>query len=163
MFQKVQKYMMELNMVSSEDTLLVGVSGGADSVGLLLLLHSLQEQMHFHLEAVHVEHGIRGEESVKDADFVEELCKRMQIVCHKVSVDVPAYCKAHAVGVEEGARLLRYEAFAKLAKERQAKIVLAHHMEDNAETILFQMARGSSLTGLCGMSPIRIDEDGVTC
>lgn len=161
MRNKIQKNMVELNMVSPGDKVLVGVSGGADSVCLLLALDVLKKEMDFSLEVIHVEHGIRGEESRKDAEFVEDLCKRMQIVCHKESVDVPAYCKETGLGTEEAARILRYQVFAKLALEKRAKVALAHHMEDNAETILFQMARGSSLAGLCGMQPVREDENGV--
>lgn len=162
MLQKVQKYMMELNMVSPKDVILVGVSGGADSVGLLLTLNVLSKEMDIRLEVVHVEHGIRGEESLRDADFVTDLCQRMKLPCHKISVDVPSYSKETGMGMEEAARVLRYGVFSKLASEKSAKVALAHHMEDNAETILFQMARGSSLTGLCGIQPIRQDENGVT-
>lgn len=161
MLHKVQRKMEELNMVSLQDTILVGVSGGADSVCLLMVLVELRKDMGFSLEAVHVEHGIRGQESVADADYVEDLCARMQVPCTRVSVDVPRFASEHGVGTEEAARLLRYEVFARLAQEKGAKVALAHHMEDNAETMLFQLVRGSSLTGLCGMQPIRTDEDGV--
>lgn len=161
MLQKVQKYIEELNMISSGDRILVGVSGGADSVCLLLFLYTLYREKDVSLEAVHVEHGIRGEESRQDAAFVEKLCQRMNIPCQIVTVDVPTYSQENGLGLEEAARILRYEAFVRLAKEKHAKIALAHHMEDNAETILFQMIRGSSLTGLCGMQPIRRDMDGI--
>lgn len=162
MLQKVQKYVEELNMVSPKDRIIVGVSGGADSVGLLLVLYALFKEMDITLEVVHVEHGIRGEESLKDAEFVTDLCQRMGLPCHKISVDVPSYSRKMGMGLEEAARVLRYEAFSKLAREKGAKVALAHHMEDNAETVLFQLARGSSLTGLCGIQPIRQDEHGVT-
>lgn len=162
MIQELQKKMEEFHMLSAGDRVVAGVSGGADSVCLLLVLHALQEKMDFSLEVVHVEHGIRGEESIKDAEFVEELCRRFQVPCHKVSVDVPAYCKRTGLGTEEAARILRYEIFAEYALEQGAKIALAHHMEDNAETILFQMVRGSSLAGVCGMQPVRVDEKGIS-
>ena len=161
MLQKVQKTMVELNMVEAGDCLLAAVSGGADSVSLLLLLKELQPVLGFSLEAVHVEHGIRGEESLRDEQFVAKLCKQHGIPLTCVKVDVPAYSKEHKMSLEEAARVLRYEAFSAVAGEKQAKVALAHHMEDNAETILFQMLRGSSLTGLCGMQPIREDETGV--
>lgn len=161
MLQTVQKRIKELNMIAPGDKVLVGVSGGADSVALLLALVSMQKDMDFTLEVIHVEHGIRGEESLQDAAFVEDLCKRCQVVCHSVTVDVPAYCQESGLGTEEAARLLRYQEFARLAEAMKAKVALAHHMEDNAETILFQMARGSALTGLCGMQPMRQDENGV--
>lgn len=161
MLQKVQKTLEELNMVSSQDLILVGVSGGADSVCLLLVLKELERAIGYQVEAVHVEHGIRGQESLEDAAYVEDLCARMQITCNKVSVDVPAYSAKTGIGTEEAARILRYQAFAQIAKEKHAKVALAHHMEDNAETILFQLVRGSALTGLCGMQPVREDDEGV--
>ena len=161
MQREVQKRMEELHMIEPGDRVLVGVSGGADSVCLLLLLSMLQQDMSFSLEVIHVEHGIRGEESQEDAAFVEGLCRRYQIPCHMVAVDVPAYCAETGIGTEEAARILRYEVFERLAIEKEAKVALAHHQEDNAETILFQMVRGSSLTGVCGMQSVRESENGV--
>ncbi|MBQ3558667.1 MAG: tRNA lysidine(34) synthetase TilS [Agathobacter sp.] len=161
MLRGLRKKMEEFQMVASGDRVLAGVSGGADSVCLLLALLALQEDMGFSVEVVHVEHGIRGEESIKDAEFVKDLCKRCQVVCHTVAVDVPAYCEQTGLGIEEAARILRYQVFAELAQEKGAKVALAHHQEDNAETILFQMVRGSALAGMCGMQPVREDENGV--
>lgn len=162
MLQKVQKNLREWNMVSPKDKVLVGLSGGADSVCLLMALVELSKEMDFSVEAIHVEHGIRGEESKDDQKFAEELCRQLGILCHVETVDVPSYCKQTGLGLEEGARILRYKEFSQLAKCLGAKVALAHHMEDNAETILFQMVRGSSLTGLCGMQPVRMDENGIT-
>ena len=161
LFDKVQKQIKKQNMISVKDVVMVGLSGGADSICLLLVLYKLQEQMEFSLEAIHVEHGIRGEESRQDAFFVQQLCKELQVPCDVVSIDVPGFAKEQGIGLEEAARILRYEIFEQRAKETNAKIALAHHREDNAETILFQMARGSSLTGLCGMQPIRRSASGV--
>ena len=161
MFQKVQKILEQQNMIVPGDKVLVGLSGGADSVALLLVLKELVEKKDFSLEAIHVEHGIRGAESKADEAFAKALCQSQGIKFQTVSVDVPAFCKESGLGMEEAARLLRYEVFQKMALEQQAKIALAHHQEDNAETVLFQMVRGSSLTGLCGMQPVRVDEQGV--
>lgn len=161
MLQTVQKTMVELNMVEAGDCLLAGVSGGADSVCLLLLLKELEPVLKFSLEAVHVEHGIRGAESLRDEQFVVDLCKQHEIPLTCMKVDVPAYSKENSMSLEEAARVLRYEAFSTVAEKKHAKVALAHHMEDNAETILFQMLRGSSLTGLCGMRPLREDVAGV--
>ena len=133
MQREVQKRMEELHMIEPGDRVLVGVSGGADSVCLLLLLSMLQQDMSFSLEVIHVEHGIRGEESQGDAAFVEGLCHRYQIPCHMVAVDVPAYCAETGIGTEEAARILRYEVFERLALEKAAKIALAHHQEDNRQ------------------------------
>ena len=161
MLRELQKKMEEFHMVSPGDLVLAGVSGGADSVCLFLALLGLRKQLQFSLEVIHVEHGIRSEESRQDAAYVKELCKRYQVTCHEVAVDVPAYCAQTGLGTEEAARVLRYDVFARFAKEKGGKIALAHHMEDNAETILFQMVRGSSLTGLCGMQPVRKEENGI--
>ena len=158
---KVQKMMEEWNMVTAGDRLLTAVSGGADSVCLLLVLKDLQETMGFFLEAIHVEHGIRGEESLKDQSFVEDLCLTLGIPLTIEKVNVPNCREEYGWSEEEAARKLRYDAFSKVALEKHAKVVLAHHMEDNAETVLFQMLRGSRLMGLCGMHSIRKDEQGV--
>ena len=161
MLQELQKRMKELHMVSPGDKVLAGVSGGADSLCLLLSLRELQETLGFSLEVIHVEHGIRGEESKADAQFVVDLCEKLNVNYMVYEVDVPAFATEQKLGLEEAARILRYEVFEKIAKEKEAKIALAHHKEDNAETILFQLARGSSLAGLCGMQPIRVAENGV--
>ena len=161
MLREVQKKIEEFHMILPGDTILAGVSGGADSVCLLLVLLELQKQKDFVLEVVHVEHGIRGAESKADAVFVETLCKQFQVKYHIIEVDVPLFCEQTGLGVEEAARILRYQEFSRLAAEKNGKIALAHHQEDNAETILFQLVRGSALTGLCGIQPVRKDRDGI--
>ena len=98
------------------DIVLAGVSGGADSVCLLLMLEQLQKKTDFLLEAVHVEHGIRGEESRKDAAFVKTLCQDHGIRCHIFSVEVPLFAEKHGIGLEEAARILRYDCYKKAAE-----------------------------------------------
>ena len=161
MIKQVKTFMEQWNMVPPGSRVLAGVSGGADSVCLCLLLKELSTQMDFTVEVVHVEHGIRGEESRQDAAFVEKLCKTHEILCRVVHVDVPAYAKEAHLGEEEAARVLRYRVFAEVAKETPGvRIALAHHLEDNAETMLFQLIRGSGIDGLCGMQPVRSGEEG---
>ena len=161
MIVQVEKFMRKWNMVPEGGRVLVGVSGGADSVCLCLILYELSTKMNFSLEVIHVEHGIRGEESKNDAVFVEQFCKQRGIVCHIRNVDVPRYAKIHHLGEEEAARILRYQVFADAAgQDRNVRIALAHHMEDNAETMLFQLIRGSGLDGLCGMRPQRTGTNG---
>lgn len=164
MLQKIQNMIEQENMIEKGDVILVGCSGGADSVCLLLIMKKLSVQYQATIAAVHVEHGIRKEESRQDAAFVEELCIEQGIPFHCYPVDVPEYAKANHLGTEEAARILRYEAFFQCAKEYsdvgKLRIALAHHEEDNAETILFHMARGSGILGLCGMQPVR-EEQGV--
>lgn len=160
--EKVRKQIKKQNMIEKNDRIIVGLSGGADSVCLLLVLEKLREELGFSLEAVHIEHGIRGEESRQDAMFSKQLCEMKQIPFYMISLDVPSYAECHGLGLEEAARILRYEAFEQLGKEKSGKLALAHHMEDNAETILFQLVRGSVLSGLCGIRPVRTSEKGLT-
>ena len=98
MIVQVEKFLRKWNMVPEGGRVLVGVSGGADSVCLCLILYELSTKMNFSLEVIHVEHGIRGEESKNDAVFVEQLCKQRGIVCHIRNVDVPRYAKIHHLG-----------------------------------------------------------------
>ena len=160
MVQKMWEYVCKNQMICSGDTVLMGCSGGADSVALLLALKELQEKCDFSLQAIHVEHGIRGEESKEDQRFVEALCKKWDIPLRVVCVEAKKYADDCHVGLEEAARVLRYEAFSKEAERLggNVKLALAHHMEDNAETILFQLARGSGIAGLCGMPMVRREE-----
>lgn len=168
MVERVRAYVEQWNMIGQGDIVLAGVSGGADSVCLCLVLRELSKRMHFTLRVVHVEHGIRGEESLTDAAFVEQLCEGLSIPFALREVDVPAAAKTLHMSEEEAARKLRYEAFADEVKEAgcfcegegRVRVALAHHMEDNAETMLFSLVRGTGLDGLCGMAPVREDPDG---
>ena len=115
MIRRTKEYILENKMIKNHSTVLVALSGGADSVCLLLLLNEIKRQctdeLDFALEAVHVEHGIRGAESREDERFASDLCERLNIPCHVHSVDVPQYAASHGLGLEEAARILRYEAF----------------------------------------------------
>lgn len=134
--------------------LLAGVSGGADSVALLHALCGLREVHGFFLRAVHVEHGLRGEASLQDAAFVEELCESLHVpltVHHAAAGEVK---KALGVGTEEAARIARYACFEKTMAETGAHgLLLAHHLDDQAETVLMHLMRGSGPKGLQGMLP----------
>jgi len=156
MIKKVLRFVEEHHMIEAGDHIIAGVSGGADSVCLLLVLCQLKARLDFELRVVHVEHGIRGEESVRDCRFVEKLCKEKKLMCKSVSVDVPALAKKSRLSVEEAARKLRYDVFEAEAETwENAKIAVAHNQNDDAETILFHLIRGSGLQGLCGILPVR--------
>lgn len=164
MIKKMLNWICAEHLIEKGDHVIVGLSGGADSVCLLLLLEEVKEQLACTLSAVHIEHGIRGEESLADAEFVKKLCEKQEIPCRIYPVDAPAFARERGIGLEEAARLLRYDCYQKeIEKIRQKSddkktrihVALAHHADDNAETILFQMVRGSGLTGLCGMPPKR--------
>ena len=161
MIQRIKQFILQHNMIEPADHLILSVSGGADSVCLLRVIWELKKeamiQGDWDYEILHVEHGIRGKESVDDARFVQKLAEYMKVPVTVVSVDVPKFSKENKLGDEEAARILRYQAFEERARLTKGKIVLAHHLEDNAETVMFQMLRGSGLKGLCGMMPVRVD------
>ena len=143
-------------MLQAGDHILAGVSGGADSVCLLYLLRELAPRRDFLLEAVHVEHGIRGAESESDCVFVRELCARLEIPLSVEHIRVPDLAKALGQGTEETAREERYRIFLETALKTGAnKIAVAHNLNDQAETVLWNLARGSSLRGLGGIRPVR--------
>ncbi len=155
MEEKVFGYIRKHQMIQEGDCVVAGISGGADSVCLLFLLEALRERLGFSLEAVHVEHGIRGEESLSDAGFAEQLCRQRGITFHLYSCDVPKRAAKEKLSMEEAARKCRYEAFeAVCAGKQQAKIAVAHNRDDQAETILWNLARGSGLRGMCGIRPV---------
>jgi len=139
-------------MLRQRGSVTVGISGGADSVCLFLQLFKLKERLGIELKAVTVEHGIRGDESERDAVFSKQLCEKYGIKCGIVHVDAPAYAKKNGTSLEEAARKLRYDAFLKNTAEGDC-IALAHHMEDQAETVIFHMIRGSGVRGMTGMRP----------
>ncbi|MBQ2960613.1 MAG: tRNA lysidine(34) synthetase TilS [Oscillospiraceae bacterium] len=128
------------------------VSGGADSMCLLHILH----QAGIDVIAAHYEHGIRGEESERDLNFVQSWCEQFEIPFIFARGDVPAYAAQHAMGMEEAARKLRYEFLeAQCLKLNCELIATAHNANDNAETIIFNLSRGSGTQGLAGIPPRR--------
>ncbi|MBQ7693029.1 MAG: tRNA lysidine(34) synthetase TilS [Oscillospiraceae bacterium] len=132
--------------------LLCAVSGGADSMCLLHLLTS----QGLDVTAAHFEHGIRGEESLRDAAFVEAWCRARGIPFVLGHGDAPAYARAHGMGLEEAARELRYRFLRETMEESGAELILtAHNRDDNAETVLLNLIRGSGTAGLSGIPPAR--------
>ncbi len=166
MLQKIIQYCKQEELIKKGDCVLAGVSGGADSVCMLLLLIKLQREMEFYLEVVHIEHGIRGTESEEDAYFVKQLCEKLNIPIQIFSVQALEYAKEQKMSLEEAARVLRYDCYVKAAERvsmqsSQIRISLAHHADDNAETVLFQMLRGGGIDGLSGMKPKRELKKGI--
>ena len=133
----------------------VALSGGVDSVALLQYLQEGVKPYGYFLSAVHIEHGIRGEESLRDMRFVQDLCKARGIELFVFRVDCPARAKTEKISLETAGRKCRYEKFDELIKAGKADyIALAHHQNDEAETVLFRMSRGASLTGVSGMREV---------
>ena len=227
MLQKVRNYIWEQNMIQPGDGVIVALSGGADSVCLLVVLKELaqmglecqaaevtgtvagpeteKQQIRFDLRAVHVNHGIRGAEADRDEAFARELCKMLQIPFLAAHCQVPEYAAEHGLSEEEAGRILRYQILEEQAAaweqelsagkqeapvgnqtesagsqddstagsdnagecladpaagpgnagKHRVKIALAHHLNDNAETILHHLLRGSGLTGLSGIRPVQ--------
>lgn len=136
-----------------EKKVCVALSGGRDSVALVHYLSAHSDLIGYTLSAVNCEHGIRGEESLKDSAFVSDLCKKLGIPLYTFSADCPALAKAEKISVETAARNFRYECFDKILKEGKADVIAtAHHADDNAETVLFNLCRGSALSGLKGIT-----------
>lgn len=135
----------------------VALSGGADSVLLLILLSRLSEKQKFPLKAIHIHHGIRGAYADRDKDFCEALANRLGVCFSAVYVDAIGYAKENKLGLEEAARILRYRAFSEFLIENREVfcIATAHHAGDNLETMLFHLARGTGLRGLAGIPPRR--------
>lgn len=132
---------------------LAAVSGGADSTALLSLLASAPLRGEMPLEAVHCNFHLRGEESDRDMRFVEELCRKYDIPLHVVHFDVEAYRKEHGGSVEMACRELRYAEFRRLKDEKGLSVIaVAHNYDDNIETIMLNLLRGTGIKGLCGMS-----------
>ena len=158
MFHKVKAYMEEYQMVNENDTVVAGVSGGADSVCLFLLLEEYCKQKNARLVAVHLNHKIR-EDAGEDAGYVKELCGEFGVPLHLFEEDVALLAKKSGIGMEEAGRLARYRAFEQVLHEYggQGKIAVAHHKGDLAETVLFHLFRGSGIAGLTGMAPVRGD------
>lgn len=155
LIQKVRAFARAYQMFEKGGRVAVGLSGGADSVCLLLVLDELREEFGFTLSAVHVEHGIRGEESRQDAVFARELCRGKGIPLVVYEVDVPEWERRNGLGPEEAARELRYACFADFCgRLGGARLAVAHHAGDNAETLLFHLARGTGVQGLAGMRPV---------
>ena len=152
---EIKRYIGANQLIRPGDGVVVGLSGGPDSVFLLYALHTLQPRMDFTLRAVHVHHGIRGAEADRDEAFSEKLCAKLDIPFQAVHVAAPAYAAQHGLSLEEAARILRYEALEaarqQLGQTRAAWIAVAHHLDDQAETVLHNLVRGAGLRGLAGM------------
>ena len=156
MQKKVQAFMEEYQMVEPGDVVLLGLSGGADSVCLFHMLRELRETLGFSLMAVHVNHNLRGGEARRDAAFAENLCREYDIPFYLYSCAVEEIARKEHLSTEEAGRKARQEVFAACAKEHHAtKLALAHHQDDVAETMLYHLARGTSLTGLAALRPVR--------
>lgn len=143
-------------MLPQSGIVLCAVSGGKDSMYLIEKLRGLSSEYGFELACAHFNHRLRGEESDRDEQFVRDYCEKRKIPCYIGTGDVRAFAQERHQGTEEAARILRYEFLEKTADDIGAvRIATAHTADDNAETVLFNLSRGSGLKGLCGIPPVR--------
>ena len=154
MLNKIKRFIASEHLLRVDALYLVALSGGADSVALLLCL----KELGYRVEAVHCNFQLRGEESMRDERFCEELCQRENIPLHKVHFDTQSYADLHKVSIEMAARELRYHYFFQLKEALKAEgICVGHHKEDSVETILINLVRGTGLSGLMGIRPRKND------
>lgn len=153
MICKIKSVIEECSMLKKGDKVIVALSGGADSMALAFFLNSVKNEYGFSLSAAHVNHGIRGENAYRDENFVKEFCEKNNIEFHVLHADVPKTACETGETEEECGRRIRYEFFSSI--DENAKIATAHNLNDNAETLLFRMARGTGLKGLCAIPPVR--------
>lgn len=146
--ETIKKY----NMLSPNDNVLVAVSGGADSMALLTFLYDNKNALNITVCAAHIEHGIRGEESLDDAKFVSDYCKKRNIKLYTKSINAPKEAQKAKMGVEEYSRKARYDFFDTIDCD---KIATAHNLTDNVETLIFRLARGTGIKGACAIPPVR--------
>ena len=150
MWSKVEPYIRKHKLLDGRELYLVALSGGADSVALLLLL----KEHGFNVHAAHCNFHLRGAESDRDEAFCVELCNRLGVELHRVHFDTQTYAELHKVSIEMAARELRYKWFEQLREDvGAAGICVAHHRDDSVETVLLNLVRGTGLRGLTGIQP----------
>ncbi len=142
-------------MLESGDTVIVALSGGADSVALFNALISIKEIYSLNIKAAHVNHNLRGAEAERDENFVRDICKKNNIELFVKSVDITLIALSEKISTELAGRNERYRFFDELSVRFGAKIATAHTAEDNAETVIFNLIRGAGLNGLGGIKPVR--------
>ncbi|WP_066634332.1 tRNA lysidine(34) synthetase TilS [Desulfolucanica intricata] len=154
--EKVYETIKKYDMAKPGEKLVIGVSGGQDSVVLMDMLYRLSQKLNISLHVAHLNHMFRGEESLGDACFVEKLVNRYNLPATIKHIDVPAFKRISGLSSEAAARKIRYDFFNEVARRVGAdKVALAHHADDQAETIIMHFLRGSGLAGLKGMLPVR--------
>ncbi len=156
--EKVKETIKKYSLAEKNEKITVALSGGADSVALLLSLLKIkdEEDLSFSVSACHLNHGIRDCSAIRDENFAKELCEKLSVPFYTERIDIPKLCKTQKGSVETVARNERYEFFRRAsAYFGKSLIATAHTMSDNAETLLFNIARGTGTDGICGIPPKR--------
>ena len=148
--QQVAGFVARNQLLAADNKYIVALSGGADSVALLLIMKALG----YDVEAAHCNFHLRGKESERDENFCVSLCESLGVILHRIHFDTLTYAQLHKVSIEMAARDLRYSYFEQLRRDINADaICVAHHKDDNVETILLNLVRGTGMNGLTGISP----------
>ncbi|MBC5689902.1 tRNA lysidine(34) synthetase TilS [Mediterraneibacter sp. NSJ-55] len=155
MMKKIEAFIKKYHMIQENDIVVTGVSGGADSICLLFALLELKKALDFHIVVCHINHGIREVSADRDEQFVRKICEEKGLTFRVFHKNVELIAIKRKQSLEEAGRMVRREAFEKVLKEvNGTKIATAHHQNDNAETLLMNLARGSGLRGMCGITPV---------
>lgn len=154
MINRVIRYIREYHMIDEGDCVVAGVSGGADSVCLFIMLLEISKVIPMEIRVVHVNHLIRSD-AAADAMYVEQLCRANGIAFTLVEEDVEALAGTLRLSTEEAGRNVRYAAFYRELGDRKGRIAIAHNKNDSCETFLFHLFRGTALKGLTGIPPVR--------
>lgn len=153
--QCTYRFITQHQMIQPKETVLVGVSGGVDSLALLYALHTLRNQLDCHLHIAHLDHGFR-EDSADDAAYVAEQADQLDLPISRDRIDVPQLMRDQKLSTEVAARRARYQFYEQVSERIGAtKIALGHHRGDQAETVLINLLRGAGVSGLKGMLPVR--------
>ncbi|MCZ6681338.1 MAG: tRNA lysidine(34) synthetase TilS, partial [Candidatus Poribacteria bacterium] len=153
--QRTYHFIQQHTMIQPGETVLVGVSGGVDSLALLYALYRLRPQLDCQLHVAHLDHGFRSD-SAADAAFVEEQAHRLRLPISRRRIDVPRLMQQQKLSAEAAARRARYQFYEEVCQRIGAtKIALGHHRGDTAETILMHLLRGAGMSGLTGILPVR--------
>ena len=155
MKNKVINTINKYKLIQNGDKIVLGVSGGPDSISMLNILNEIKEECKFKIYVAHINHMIR-EEAEDDEKYVQQFCEEKNIPCYIKRVDVKEIAKNKKIGTEEAGRNIRYEFFEEVLQDVGAnKIAIAHNKNDKIETIIMNLFRGSGLSGLKGIEPIR--------
>ena len=153
--EKVLKTIQKYNLIQPNDKVVLGVSGGPDSLFMLYILNKLKEQLKFNIIVAHVNHMIRAEANAEE-EFVKKFCQKIDIEFYSKRIDVEKYANNNKIGTEEAGRKVRYDFFEEiLEKTSSNKIAIAHNKNDKVETIIMHLLRGSGISGLQGIEPIK--------
>ena len=156
LLEKVKGTIRKHSMLSKGNKVLIALSGGPDSVCLLVLLNKLKDEFNLNLHALYIDHGLRPDETPKELKFCKNLCDRLDVRLITKSIDVMSYAKEQLLNKQEAARKLRYKTFDEVSSEIKAdRIALGHTANDQAETLIMRLFRGSGPKGLSGIPPVR--------